>query len=143
MNDMVVTGALKAGRSARFSGSLKCRKDISLSEKVEVHGSVISEQDISIGRDCRIGGPVLSERTIRFHAGSSVGSAANQTTVSGEKLIFQPGATVFGTVWAHREGYVTTPGSDTGDGDGERTGRIIPAGPSNKNHLTEKERNER
>jgi predicted acyltransferase (DUF342 family) len=107
-NDLVVTGCLDIGERVLVKGSIKSRKEMHVGPGVEVEGSVVCERDIHIESDCRISGPVLSERTIFIRSGSSIGSREHPTTVSSGKIFIEPGVSVYGSVWAHQEGRVTS-----------------------------------
>jgi len=111
-SDLVVTGRLKVAPGVRVSGSLKSRKEMRLDWGVDVEGNVVSERDVTIDAGCRISGLVLSERTISIHGGSMVGSKKHPATVSGDSVFIEPGVRVHGTVWGHRDGWVTVLGSE-------------------------------
>lgn len=108
--DLVATGNARIEPGARIFGSIKSHKDVFVSREVEITGSVVAGRDVHIGRGCRVHGPVLAERAIYFEQGTVIGGAERKTTVGADYVYIAPGSTVHGTVWAHKRGWVISPG---------------------------------
>ncbi len=106
--DIIAKSHMQIGANAKINGSLKSNGNCIISKKATINGSVISTENLHISEDCKVKGPVISESAVYISAGTVIGSEHMPTTVSAPNITIEPGAVIYGAVWATVEGRVGT-----------------------------------
>jgi cytoskeletal protein CcmA (bactofilin family) len=108
--DIVARKAVNVGAYGHIKGSVKSNADCHVGAHVCVEGSAVSAQSMYVGPGCLIAGPLIAEETISIAAGTIVGSPGRLTSITAPRIIIEPGAMVYGTIWAVEEGLVRVAG---------------------------------
>ena len=108
--DIVAGKAMNIGAYSHIKGSIKSNADGHIGAHVVLEGSAVSANSLYIGPGCMIAGPVIAEETISIAAGTIVGSPGRLTSITAPRIIIEPGAMVYGTIWAVEEGLVRVAG---------------------------------
>jgi cytoskeletal protein CcmA (bactofilin family) len=105
--DLIVLGKLRLGRDARIQGSVKAEGGVVLEPGSSVVGQLFSDTSIEIRSGARVSGTAATEGDLRLRWGSEVGSPDAPSTATGQVVLMEQGARVFGLVVAVEEGRVT------------------------------------
>lgn len=108
--DIISGKAMNIGAYAHIKGSLKSNDDCHIGAHVCVEGSTVSTENIYIGPGCIIAGPVIAENTISIAAGSIIGAPGKLTSITAPRIFIEPGAIIYGTLWAMEDGQVRKAG---------------------------------
>jgi hypothetical protein len=103
---LIAQGSLYIGNDCRMTSAIKSKKDLMLGDRCRCDDAIIAGAHLETGEGCRISGPLISESSILLRRGCIVGSADKPTTVSAPQISIEPGAIVFGTIWARERGAV-------------------------------------
>lgn len=108
--DIVAGSAMNIGAYGHIKGSVKSNADMHIGAHVCIEGSTVSAKSLYIGPGCIISGPVIAEEVVLIAAGTIVGSPGRLTSITAPRIIIEPGAMVYGTMWATEEGLVRVAG---------------------------------
>jgi hypothetical protein len=103
---VVVNGSLIVGAASSIQAAIKSNGDLSLGESCHCDDAVVASTRLEVGADCRIKGPLISETVVLLRSGCVIGTAAAPTTITAPRILIEPGAIVYGTVWARERGEV-------------------------------------
>jgi cytoskeletal protein CcmA (bactofilin family) len=104
--NFVARGHIRIGANARIEGDLRSDGVFQIASGAIVVGSMISGGDMEIGANCQIHGPVLAGRRLRIRTGAQIGREGHLTSVIAPSIVIEPGAIIYGTVWAREKGFV-------------------------------------
>jgi cytoskeletal protein CcmA (bactofilin family) len=108
--DIIASKAMNVGAYAHIKGSIKSNDDCHIGAHVCIEGSAVSAGDMYVGPGCIISGPIIAEETISIAAGTIVGAPGRLTSITAPRIVIEPGAMVYGTIWAMEDGQVRLAG---------------------------------
>jgi predicted acyltransferase (DUF342 family) len=105
--DLIVHGNVSVGDHCLLLGSLKARKLAAIGRGTRVNGSIIAMGNLYVAPDCVVQGALVGESDIFIDERTRIGSEAEPTTVTAERIYVAPGVVSHGVIWARRQGFVT------------------------------------
>jgi hypothetical protein len=103
---VVVGGSLVVGAASFIHAAIKSNGNLTLGESCRCDDAVVASTRLEIGTGCRVKGPLISETVVLLRSGCIIGTAAAPTTITAPRILIEPGAIVYGSVWARERGEV-------------------------------------
>ena len=102
--DIVCGGDLRIGRGARINGHIKAKGNIICEPNVFIDGSLFSDHNIHLERSCTVSHLLIADKEAFIGYGCAIGRPDIPGTLNAEKVCLSEGSTVYGAVFAHKEG---------------------------------------